>query len=47
MIEISVFPKEELLEFTNVYKSKFLLKLAIFNKNYKFIIKTYYSDQSN
>lgn len=36
MIESFVFLKEE---FANIYKSNFLLKLAIFNKNHKFIHK--------
>ncbi|AEL18903.1 hypothetical protein BbiDN127_0752 [Borreliella bissettiae DN127] len=39
MVESFVFLKEELLKFTNIYKSKIFLKLTIFNKNYKFIHK--------
>ncbi len=33
MVKSFVFLKKELLKFTNIYKSKILLKLIILNKN--------------
>lgn len=47
MVKSFIFLKEELLKFTNIYKSKTFIKTYNLKQELKFIIKTYYSDQSN